>query len=122
MLELHNMINLLSTPDFDGLPCLQKLTLDYCDELEEIHPSLGNHRNLEYVRVSRCRKLRMFPAIVQMEKLKTLEMKSCHKSLEFPEIQAKMEGWMGLEYKVFSHQLKHVVPTLFHYTWLIVLS
>ncbi|KAI3763078.1 hypothetical protein L1987_53528 [Smallanthus sonchifolius] len=30
VLELFKMKNLLSTPDFDGLPCLQKLTLKQC--------------------------------------------------------------------------------------------
>ncbi|GKC34441.1 Toll/interleukin-1 receptor domain-containing protein [Tanacetum coccineum] len=34
VLELIWMKNLVSTPDFDGLPSLQKLTIDECDELE----------------------------------------------------------------------------------------
>ncbi|KAI3807088.1 hypothetical protein L1987_23010 [Smallanthus sonchifolius] len=62
VLELVDMKNLLSTPEFDGLPCLQKLTL-HCEELNKIHPSLGNHTSLEYVCVSGCSKLRMFPTI-----------------------------------------------------------
>ncbi|KAI3773339.1 hypothetical protein L1987_47864 [Smallanthus sonchifolius] len=73
VLQLNNMEKLLSTPDFHGLPRLQKLTLESCDELEEIHPSFGNHTSLEYLNVSCCPKLRMFPTIVHMGNLKTLQ-------------------------------------------------
>ncbi|KAJ0804577.1 putative leucine-rich repeat domain superfamily [Helianthus annuus] len=90
------MKNLLGTPNFDGLPCLQKLTLYDCEELQEIHPSLGKHTNLEYVSVSDCCKLRMFPTIIHMGKLKTLEIGYCHKILEFPEIKSNMESLVKL--------------------------
>ncbi|KAM0035016.1 putative TIR domain, P-loop containing nucleoside triphosphate hydrolase [Helianthus debilis subsp. tardiflorus] len=92
VLELDDMKNLLSTPDFDGLPSLQNLTLYECEELEEIHASLGKHKTLECVSVSKCDKLRMFPTIVQMGKLKSLEIRYCQESLEFPEIKSKMES------------------------------
>ncbi|GJX38340.1 Toll/interleukin-1 receptor domain-containing protein [Tanacetum coccineum] len=91
------MKRLVSTPDFNGLPRLQKLELSYCYELEEIHPSLGNHRSLKDVIVSGCSKLRMFPTIVRMEQLESLHISSCHKSLVFPEIQANMECLVKLE-------------------------
>ncbi|GJS78683.1 Toll/interleukin-1 receptor domain-containing protein [Tanacetum coccineum] len=97
VLQLHYMERLVSTPDFNGLPCLQKLELMVCDELEEIHPSLGNHRSLKSVHVSFCSKLRMFPTIVRMEQLESLRISNCHKSLVFPEIQANMECLVKLE-------------------------
>ncbi|KAK1427554.1 hypothetical protein QVD17_16241 [Tagetes erecta] len=90
--ELYKMKNLLSTPDFDAIPCLQKLTIHHCDELNRIHPSLGYHTSLENVSVLKCPKLKMLPKIVHMGKLSTLEIKSCHKSLEFPEIKSSMES------------------------------
>nr|GEV17660.1 hypothetical protein [Tanacetum cinerariifolium] len=90
------MKKLVSTPNFDGLRCLQELELIQCSDLEEIHPSIGNHRSLKKVLVSRCPNLRMFPTILKMEKLERLEIDSCHKSLEFPEIQANMESLEGL--------------------------
>nr|XP_043637865.1 disease resistance protein Roq1-like [Erigeron canadensis] len=88
VLELYHMHHLLSTPDFDGLPCLQKLTLFNCSELEEIHPSLGNHRRLANVKVITCRKLRIFPKIVRIEKLNILWL--LDNSIELPEIQVNM--------------------------------
>ncbi|GKC57561.1 Toll/interleukin-1 receptor domain-containing protein [Tanacetum coccineum] len=91
------MERLVSTPDFNGLPRLQKLVIFSCKELEEIHPSLGNHRSLKSVRVSYCYKLRMFPAIVRMEQLESLHISGCDKSLVFPEIQANMERLVKLD-------------------------
>ncbi|GKD52590.1 Toll/interleukin-1 receptor domain-containing protein, partial [Tanacetum coccineum] len=91
VLQLRNVERLVSTPDFKGLPRLQKLELEGCGELEEIHSSLGNHRSVKHVYVSFCYKLRMFPTIVRMEQLESLHMSDCHESLVFPEIQANME-------------------------------
>ncbi|GJW49377.1 Toll/interleukin-1 receptor domain-containing protein [Tanacetum coccineum] len=91
VLQLQRMKRIVSTPDFNGLPRLQKLELSECVELEEIHPSHGNHRNLKSVHVSYCSKLRMFPTIVRMEQLEFLHINYCDKSLVFPEIQANME-------------------------------
>ncbi|KAJ0816904.1 putative TIR domain, AAA+ ATPase domain, P-loop containing nucleoside triphosphate hydrolase [Helianthus annuus] len=100
VLHLEYMWELLNTPDFAGLPCLQNLTLSSCSKLKEIHPSLGNHTSLKYVSVSCCYKLKMFPTIVHMENLKTLEIKSCPKICEFPEIKANMKSLvkLSLEY------------------------
>ncbi|KAJ0816912.1 putative P-loop containing nucleoside triphosphate hydrolase, leucine-rich repeat domain superfamily [Helianthus annuus] len=86
VLELVGMKKLFRTPDFDGLPCLQKLTLFGCPKLEEIHQSLGSHKSVQYVRVDLCTKLRMFPTIVHMENLKTLKINSCRNIVVFPKI------------------------------------
>ncbi|GKD58090.1 Toll/interleukin-1 receptor domain-containing protein, partial [Tanacetum coccineum] len=97
VLHLVSLDRLVSTPDFNGLPLLQKLELSECVELEEIHPSLGNHRSLKSIHVSYCSKLRMFPTIVRMEQLESLHINYCHKSLVFPEIQANMERLVKLD-------------------------
>ncbi|KAK9063770.1 hypothetical protein SSX86_017642 [Deinandra increscens subsp. villosa] len=96
LLQLVSMKNLLNTPNFDGLPCLQTLKLESCNELTEIHSSLGNHTNLEDITVAYCSKLRMFPTISKMRKLKALEITYCHETLEFPEIKSNMESLVKL--------------------------
>ncbi|KAJ0586396.1 putative TIR domain, P-loop containing nucleoside triphosphate hydrolase [Helianthus annuus] len=96
VLELNRMDKLFRTPDFDGLSCLQKLTLFGCPKLEEIHQSLGSHKSLQHVNVRGCSKLRMFPTIVHMGNLKTLEIRNCYKIVEFPKIQENMEGLVKL--------------------------
>ncbi|GKA72469.1 Toll/interleukin-1 receptor domain-containing protein, partial [Tanacetum coccineum] len=97
VLQLERLESLVSTPDFNGFPRLQKLELKFCRELEEIHPSLGNHRSLKSVYVSDCSKLRMFPTIAWMEQRESLHISYCHKSLVFPEIQANMECLVNLD-------------------------
>ncbi|GJZ60096.1 Toll/interleukin-1 receptor domain-containing protein [Tanacetum coccineum] len=104
------MERLVSTPDFNGLPRLQKLELCDCEELEEIHPSLGNHRSLKHVHVLFCYKLRMFPTIVRMEQLESLHIRHCHKSLVFPEIQANMECLLKLD--VSCIQIDALLPSI----------
>ncbi|KAK9069862.1 hypothetical protein SSX86_010258 [Deinandra increscens subsp. villosa] len=96
VLQLKDMNELLSTPDFDGLPCLQELSLFDCYTLKEIHSSLGNHTSLEYVKVHKCPKLKRFPAIFNMKNLKTLWIERCGKILEFPAIHANMENLVEL--------------------------
>ncbi|KAJ0816884.1 putative TIR domain, P-loop containing nucleoside triphosphate hydrolase [Helianthus annuus] len=49
VLRLVHLLELISTPDFDGLPRLKRFILCNCRELEEIHPSFRNHRSLEYL-------------------------------------------------------------------------
>nr|GEZ14143.1 Toll/interleukin-1 receptor (TIR) domain-containing protein [Tanacetum cinerariifolium] len=97
VLRLHNLERLVSTPDFNGLPNLQKLELIQCYELKEIHPSLGNHRSLKSVHVLFCYKLRMFPTIVRMEQLESLRISHCDESLVFPEIQSNMKCLVKLD-------------------------
>ncbi|KAJ0579302.1 putative TIR domain, P-loop containing nucleoside triphosphate hydrolase [Helianthus annuus] len=76
VLELIYLQELISTPDFDGLPRLKRLILDCCYKLEEIHPSFRNHTSLEHLEVSYCSKLRL-PTISQMKNIKVLQITSC---------------------------------------------
>ncbi|MFS7959141.1 putative leucine-rich repeat domain superfamily [Helianthus anomalus] len=85
ILNLRSSLNLIKTPDFEGLPCLERLILEGCWSLEEIHPSIGYHKRLVFVDMSSCWRLKRFPPIIQMEKLETLYLKFC-KLQQFPDI------------------------------------
>uniref|UniRef100_A0A251U2E5 Putative toll/interleukin-1 receptor (TIR) domain-containing protein n=1 Tax=Helianthus annuus TaxID=4232 RepID=A0A251U2E5_HELAN len=87
-LDLHFSKNLITTPDFEGLPCLERLILKGCVSLEEIHPSIGYHKRLVYVDMSDCRALKRFPPIIQMQMLETLNLSTCIQLQEFPDIQS----------------------------------
>ncbi|CAI9297050.1 unnamed protein product [Lactuca saligna] len=45
-IELRQLDNLIMTPDFDGLPNLERFILDRCWRLKEIHPSIGRLEKL----------------------------------------------------------------------------
>ncbi|GJW78976.1 Toll/interleukin-1 receptor domain-containing protein [Tanacetum coccineum] len=104
VLQLHHMNNLVSTPDFDGLPSLQKLEITWCHKLEEIHPSLGNLKTLKYIRVDRSN-LKKFPKIDHMKKLETLFISCYRDDFEIPEIQSDMENLAQLSLTSYSMQL-----------------
>ncbi|GJT02090.1 leucine-rich repeat-containing protein [Tanacetum coccineum] len=95
-LELTATHRLLRTPDFGGMSCLQKLKIEYCSCLEEIHPSLGSHESIVSIYIKGCDKLRKFPTVIWMKKLKILEFSSCEELREFPEIQSNMDSLVNL--------------------------
>ncbi|MFS7950347.1 putative TIR domain, AAA+ ATPase domain, P-loop containing nucleoside triphosphate hydrolase [Helianthus anomalus] len=84
VLQLEEMKNLVSTPDFDGLPRLRKLILQSCMKLKEIHPSLKNHKSLEYLQVSECHELKQLPKISQSH-LKVLYLEDLNELLSTPD-------------------------------------
>nr|XP_043637850.1 disease resistance protein Roq1-like [Erigeron canadensis] len=108
VLQLCYMEKLLRTPDFNGLPYLQKLEISSCDKLKKIHPSLGNHTSLEFVSVRSCENLRMFPLIVEMKSLKTLEIENCYLILELPKIQLNIQSLVTLS---MNRIRKRVLPS-----------
>ncbi|KAL8258444.1 hypothetical protein R6Q59_030485 [Mikania micrantha] len=97
ILDLRCSSFLMSTPDFSGLPCLERLILDYCKRLVQIDPSIGCHERLVFVSMIGCRKLEMFPSIMQMEKLKTLDLSNCLNLQEFPYIGTHMDCLENLD-------------------------
>ncbi|KAJ0545084.1 putative TIR domain, P-loop containing nucleoside triphosphate hydrolase [Helianthus annuus] len=90
ILDLTYSENLIRTPDFEGLPCLERLILEGCESLEEIHPSIGYHKRLVYVNMEGCSGLKSFPPIIQMQMLETLILSECHELQQFPDIQSNM--------------------------------
>ncbi|KAJ9554620.1 LOW QUALITY PROTEIN: hypothetical protein OSB04_018665 [Centaurea solstitialis] len=97
VLNLSDSRYLVSTPDLDGLPCLERLKLARCESLKEIHPSLGYHERLNFLDMTYCRSLEMFPPIMRMKKLETLILSSCSKLRKLPDIQNSMDNLVKLD-------------------------
>ncbi|KAM0014958.1 putative TIR domain, P-loop containing nucleoside triphosphate hydrolase [Helianthus debilis subsp. tardiflorus] len=97
ILVLRDLRNLIKTPDFKGLPCLERLILLYCESLEEIHPSIGYHKRLVFVDMSWCKRLKSFPPIIHMKKLETLILSECRELQQFPDIQSNMDSLVTLD-------------------------
>ncbi|MFS7959099.1 putative TIR domain, P-loop containing nucleoside triphosphate hydrolase [Helianthus anomalus] len=96
ILDLSESPKLITTPDFEGLPCLERLILESCKSLEEIHPSIGYHKRLVHVNMEFCSKLNLFPPIIQMKKLETLNLGYCKQLQQFPDIQSNMDSLVTL--------------------------
>ncbi|KAL7588041.1 hypothetical protein Lser_V15G37484 [Lactuca serriola] len=94
------MNNLIMTPDFDGLPNLERFYLHGPELLEEIHPSIGRLEKLVFLSIEFCTSLKMFPPIniPGLQKLETLSIVGCRKLFKLSEIQQqKMENLLHLD-------------------------
>ncbi|KVI05556.1 Leucine-rich repeat-containing protein, partial [Cynara cardunculus var. scolymus] len=92
VVDLSFSTKLVRTPDFDGLPCLERLVLKNCTSLKEIHPSIGYHERLIFLDMKNCSSLELFPPIFRMKKLETLILSHCDNLCKIPEIQTGMDN------------------------------
>lgn len=60
-LNLSHSQKLVSCPDFTGVPNLEKLVLEDCSSIIEIHPSVGYLKNFVLLNLKNCRNLKSFP-------------------------------------------------------------
>ncbi|KAH0710703.1 hypothetical protein KY284_012130 [Solanum tuberosum] len=80
-LDLRDSCELTKTPNFGDIPNLEKLHLEGCVNLEEVHPSLGHCRMLTYLSLYECHKLKKLPKFVCMKSLETLNLRECTSGL-----------------------------------------
>ncbi|XP_076914659.1 disease resistance protein Roq1-like [Bidens hawaiensis] len=91
MIKLQGLENLKMTPDFDGLPNLERFMIFGCPYLEDIHPSLGRLQRLLCVILHGCVNLKTFPPITHIKKLESLVFSGCAKLLKLTEIEKNIE-------------------------------
>ncbi|PHT32480.1 hypothetical protein CQW23_28817 [Capsicum baccatum] len=89
-LDLGDSLGLTKTPNFGDIPNLGMLVLEGCENLQEVHPSLGHCRMLTYLNLYGCVKLEELPKFVTMESLETLDLLKCTNLKRFPEICGDM--------------------------------
>ncbi|KAM3289626.1 disease resistance protein Roq1-like [Capsicum chacoense] len=89
-LDLGDSLGLTKTPNFRDIPNLGMLVLEGCENLQEVHPSLGHCRMLTYLNLYGCVKLEKLPKFVTMESLETLDLLKCTNLKRFPEICGDM--------------------------------
>ncbi|XP_024966118.1 probable WRKY transcription factor 19 [Cynara cardunculus var. scolymus] len=89
-IDLGYMGHLTSFPDVSAAPNIERLILSDCHNLVEVHPSLGFHRRLVYLDMSRCTKLKCLPFTIGMESLETLIFSGCFSLERFPEVTPSM--------------------------------
>ncbi|CAI9297053.1 unnamed protein product [Lactuca saligna] len=87
--------NIIMTPDFDGLPNLERLKLYQCMYLEKIHPSIGRLERLVLLSVEACTSLKMFPPVTRLKKLETLSFHHCPQLFKPSEIQQQNMDNLG---------------------------
>ncbi|RVW68286.1 TMV resistance protein N [Vitis vinifera] len=91
VINLSNSQHLVECPNLSGAPHVERLILDGCTSLLEVHPSVAKLINLTILNMKNCNMLHHFPSITVLEKLKVLNLSGCSKLDKFPEIQGYME-------------------------------
>nr|XP_023911807.1 TMV resistance protein N-like [Quercus suber] len=85
--------NLIRTPDFSGIPSLEKLILFGCSRLVEIHPSIGQLSRLSHLQLQLCKSLTDLPSMsAEMESLTVLNLNSCSNLSKIPEFKGIMKS------------------------------
>ncbi|GMY19743.1 TMV resistance protein N-like [Fagus crenata] len=90
-IDLAYSSNLIITPDFTGVPNLEKLVLEWCINLRELHPSIGTLQKLSLLDLKYCKKLIHLPSKFEMKSLVTLKLSGCSKVKKIPEFVEKMK-------------------------------
>ncbi|ESW06194.1 hypothetical protein PHAVU_010G027900 [Phaseolus vulgaris] len=79
-LNLSHSKFLRETPDFSGLPSLEKLILKDCPSLCKVHQSIGDLRNLLLINLKDCTSLSNLPReVYKLKSLRTFILSGCFK-------------------------------------------
>ncbi|WCJ36851.1 Disease resistance protein (TIR-NBS-LRR class) family [Euphorbia peplus] len=90
-IDLHDSVNLTRLPDLSSALNLERIVLDNCTSLLEIHSSVQCLHRLAYLSICYCKELQSLPSLICLESLQTLKLSSCSNLKEFPEISGYIE-------------------------------
>ena len=88
---MNDSLNLIATPNFTGVPNLEKLVAKGCINLREVHPSIMAHKKLTLLNLEGCKNLNSLPRNFEMECLENLILSDCSKIKRIPEFARNME-------------------------------
>ncbi|XP_048131532.1 disease resistance protein RUN1-like [Rhodamnia argentea] len=98
--------NLIGFPKFEdsddprmktGLPNLEELHLNFCENLVEVHESIGDRGKLQVLDLRNCSELSIFPKVLEAKNLRELQLGKCTKLERFPDVPHKLEGITKLD-------------------------
>ncbi|XVF78451.1 hypothetical protein PTKIN_Ptkin14bG0134400 [Pterospermum kingtungense] len=97
LINLKGSINLIKTPDLTMAPNLERLILEGCTRISDVHPSIIDLRQLRLLNLKGCKRLRCLPTNkIGMGSLEKLILSGCSNLQSFPEIDGKMERLLEL--------------------------
>ncbi|CAN4110790.1 unnamed protein product [Withania somnifera] len=78
ILDVGHSYELITTPDFSGLPNLERLILEHCTKLIDVHDTIGRLQKLVILNLKDCQKLKGLPdSICELTSLETLNISGC---------------------------------------------
>ncbi|XP_048439429.1 TMV resistance protein N-like [Pyrus x bretschneideri] len=91
-IDLSFSSKLISTPDFTGLQNLEELSLMWCTNLVEVHPSFAVLKRLKVLRLDICKSIKSLPSELEMDSLEVLDLTGCSKVKKIPEFSKQMKN------------------------------
>nr|AGH33851.1 resistance gene-like protein [Cucumis melo] len=91
VINLSNSKFLLKTPDLSTVPNLERLVLNGCIRLQELHLSVGILKHLIFLDLKDCKSLKSICSNISLESLKILILSGCSRLENFPEIVGNMK-------------------------------
>lgn len=90
-IKLWKCHGLTRIPDFSGSTSLRDLNLSVCNDLVEVHASVGILDKLVNLKLYDCGKLQMFQERINLKSLETLTINHCPLKF-FPKIEGEMKS------------------------------
>lgn len=90
-MNFSNCRHLKKIPDFSLAPNLERLILEDCKMLSEIHSSIGNLQQLVVLSLKGCESLERIPHSISLKSLQKCVLSGCSKLDKFSEIEGNME-------------------------------
>ncbi|XP_062001499.1 disease resistance protein RUN1-like [Rosa rugosa] len=99
VIKLSHCQYLVKIPDLTEAINLEKLFLDGCSSLFEVHPSISARQNLRVLDLKECKQLKILPSCIHMKSLGILRLSGCSNLEKFPgisEVMTKLK-WLYLD-------------------------
>ncbi|XP_042488094.1 disease resistance protein RUN1-like [Macadamia integrifolia] len=77
VLKLSNCSHLSKSPNFSSFPCLERLYLDGCKDLIDLHESIGQLQELVYLNLESCSLKKLPNSICRLRSLQKLILNDC---------------------------------------------
>nr|XP_011458231.1 PREDICTED: TMV resistance protein N-like isoform X2 [Fragaria vesca subsp. vesca] len=87
---------LIRSPDFTYAPRVERLVLEGCSSLVDIHPSIAHLESLTCLNLKDCKSLRSLPSVIAMKSLEIFILSGCSKFQGIPEFVGSMECLLEL--------------------------
>ncbi|XP_040996240.1 TMV resistance protein N-like [Juglans microcarpa x Juglans regia] len=108
---------LTNIPNLSSCSSLKELDIMDCENLVEVHDSVGFLDKLARLRLSQCSNMKSFPRRLKLRSLEVLTLHNCSKLQTFPEIECKMEylcciALFGTPIKELPSSIGYLTPAL----------
>lgn len=98
MIDLSHSLNLVKTPDFRGIPSLERLILQGCIRLHEVDPSVVVLERLTLMNLKDCKNLVLLPSrVCGLKSLRVFNVFGCSKLEKLPEDLGHVESLEELD-------------------------